>query len=95
VSWTWNWVAEEYDLPMWDEWVVMRFGKPYTGPTSKSDVGFEFKKVQHTEYYNIQFGYLLSQDIYGRSQWKDWSSSEWCWKSDARYINKLRKEQSA
>jgi len=95
VSWTWNWVAEEYDLPMWDEWVVMRFGKPYTGPTSKSAVGFEFKKVQHTEYYNIQFGYLLSQDIYGRSQWKDWSSSEWCWKSDAKYINKLRKEQGA
>ena len=25
VSWTWNWVAEEYDLPMWDEWVIMRW----------------------------------------------------------------------
>ena len=30
VSWTWNWIAEEYDLPMWDEWVVMRYGRPYT-----------------------------------------------------------------
>ena len=20
VSWTWNWIAEEYDLPMWKKW---------------------------------------------------------------------------
>ena len=29
VSWTWNWVAEKYELPMWNEWVIMRFGRPY------------------------------------------------------------------
>ena len=92
VSWTWNWIAEEYDLPMWDEWVVMRYGRPYTGPTSRSDIGFEFKKAQHTEYYNIYFGYLLSQDIYGRSQWRDWNSSKWCWNNDVKYITKLRRE---
>ncbi|MEL0255511.1 MAG: hypothetical protein VW930_06165, partial [Burkholderiaceae bacterium] len=23
VPWTWNWVAETYDLPMWDEWVIL------------------------------------------------------------------------
>ncbi len=29
VSWTWNWVAERYELPMWDEWVILRWGRPY------------------------------------------------------------------
>ena len=23
VPWTWNWVAEEYDLPRWNEWVTV------------------------------------------------------------------------
>jgi hypothetical protein len=92
VSWTWNWVAEEYDLPMWDDWVIMRYGRPYDGPTSKSSIGFEQVKVQHSEYYNIMFGYLLSQEIYGESQWRDWSSSQWCWENDAKYIIKLRRE---
>jgi len=94
VSWTWNWVAEEYDLPMWNDWVILRYGRPYDGPTSKSSIGFEQVRVQHSEYYNIMFGYLLSQDIYGRSQWRDWNSSKWCWGTDVKYITKLRKEQS-
>lgn len=94
VSWTWNWIAEEYDLPMWDEWVIMRWGRPYTDEkVHKNDMGFEFKRVQHTEYYNIYFGYLLSQDIYGRSQWRDWDSSKWCWGTDVKYITKLRREK--
>ena len=40
VSWTWNWVAEKYDLPMWDEWVIMRWGRPYT-ENKTHDIGFE------------------------------------------------------
>ena len=54
VSWTWNWVAEEYDLPMWDEWVIMRWGRPYTeNKTYKHNIGFEQTKVQFTPYYNL------------------------------------------
>ena len=79
VSWTWNWVAEEYDLPRWDTWVVLRYGRPYTSTTSKSDIGFTFSKVQFTQYYNIMFASLLAEDIYGKTQWKDWSSSQFCW----------------
>jgi len=94
VPWTWNWIAEEYNLPRWDEWVILYNGQPYTGPTSKTSHGFEQVKVQHSEYYNIMFGYLLSQDIYGRSQWRDWNSSKWCWEKDYKYISKVRKENN-
>lgn len=92
VPWTWNWIAEEYDLPMWDEWIVMRYGRPYTGPTSKTDLGFEFKKAQLTPYYNILFASLLSQDIYKRVQWDDWSSSKWCWSNEKKWERKWKNE---
>jgi hypothetical protein len=94
VPWTWNWIAEEYDLPRWDDWVILYNGQPYTGPVSKTNYGFEQVKVQHSEYYNIMFGYLLSQDIYGRSQWRDWNSSKWCWEKDHKYIVKVRRENN-
>ena len=60
---------------------------------SRSSHGFEQVRVQHSEYYNVLFGYLLSQDIYGRSQWRDWNSSKWCWEEDYKYITKLRREK--
>ena len=95
VPWTWNWVAEKYDLPKWNTWVVLKDDRPYTeNKVSKSSVGFEMVKVQHSEYYNIMFGYLLSQDIYGKPQWKDWSSSKHCWDKDWKYITKLRRENA-
>jgi hypothetical protein len=95
VSWTWNWVAEKYDLPMWNEWVVMKNDRPYTDQVvSKTSYGFTFQKAQYTEYFNIKFGYLLSQDIYGRSQWKDWSSSEWCWGNTQSWIKKVKQERN-
>jgi hypothetical protein len=93
VPWTWNWIAEEYDLPKWNDWVILKNDRPYTDEkVSRSSLGFEQVKVQHSEYYNIMFGYLLSQEIYGKSQWRDWSSSQWCWENDAKYIIKLRRE---
>ena len=56
VSWTWNWVAEEYDLPMWDEWVIMRWGKPYTEQKLTDIIlGLNKQEVQFTPYYNILF----------------------------------------
>ena len=51
VPWTWNWVAELYDLPEWDEWIVMYKGRPYTEEkTSRNPVGFSFQKVQYIPY---------------------------------------------
>tara|TARA_B100001939_G_scaffold600_2_gene579 strand:+ start:1703 stop:2248 length:546 start_codon:yes stop_codon:yes gene_type:complete len=93
VPWTWNWIAELYDLPKWNDWVILKDDRPYTDEkVSRSSWGFEQVRVQHSEYYNIMFGYLLSQEVYGESQWRDWSSSQWCWENDAKYIIKLRRE---
>lgn len=94
VPWTWNWVAEEYDLPRWNEWVILYHGQPYTGPTSKTNFGFEFKKVQFTPYYNILFASILAEDIYSRTQWRDWSSSEWCWSDVVKWEKKWKKEEN-
>ena len=89
VSWTWNWVAEEYDLPMWNDWVIMRYGKPFTeNKTYKTNVGFEQVQVQFSPYYNILMASILAEDIYGRTQWRDWSSSEWCWEDEKKWRKK-------
>jgi hypothetical protein len=93
VSWTWNWVAEKYELPEWDTWVVTRYGKPYTGNTSKTDIGFSFDRVQYTPYYNIMFASILAEDIYGKTQWRDWSSSEWCWGNEKEWRDKWLSEE--
>jgi len=95
VSWTWNWVAEEYDLPMWDEWVIMRWGRPYTeNKTYKHDIGFEQTKVQFTPYYNILMASILAEDIYGRTQWRDWNSSKWCWENESDWRDRWQRELS-
>lgn len=93
VSWTWNWVAEKYELPEWDTWVVTRYGKPYTGKTSKTDTGFSFDRVQYTPYYNVMFASILAEDIYGKTQWRDWSSSEWCWANEKEWRDKWLSEK--
>lgn len=86
VSWTWNWVAEKYNLPVWDEWVIMRWGRPYTDEkTHPHNIGFEQTRVQYTPYYNIMFGSLLAEDIYNRTQWRDWNSSKWCWGNEKKW----------
>jgi len=92
VSWTWNWVAEKYELPEWDTWVVTRYGRPYTGKTLKTDIGFSFDRVQYVPYYNIMFASILAEDIYGKTQWRDWSSSEWCWGDEKKWKEKWLNE---
>lgn len=93
VSWTWNWVAEKYKIPMWDEWVIMRHGRPYTEQkVSTSSIGFTQEQVQFTPYYNIYMASLLAEDIYGRTQWRDWSSSEWCWGDEDKWKLKWKSE---
>lgn len=93
VSWTWNWVAEKYEIPMWDEWVIMRHDRPYTEQkVSTSSIGFTQERVQFTPYYNIYMASLLAEDIYGRTQWRDWSSSEWCWGDEDKWKLKWKSE---
>lgn len=95
VSWTWNWVAEKYDLPVWNEWVIKYNGRPYTeNKVSRSSAGFEMTKVQFSPYYNIMFASILAEDIYGRTQWRDWSSSEWCWGDKEKWRSKWLLEES-
>ena len=90
---TWNWVADEYNLPRWNEWVVLRYGQPYEGPTSKSSHGFSFVQVQKSAYYNTLFASLLSQDIYNRTRWDDWSSSQWCWEDTEKFLRLVYNEE--
>lgn len=94
VSWTWNWVAEKYDLPIWDEWVILRFGRPFDfeDKVYTNNIGFEQTRVQFTPYYNILFASILAEDIYGRTQWRDWSSSEWCWGDEKKWRAKWKNE---
>ena len=93
VSSTWNWVAEKYEIPMWDEWVIMRHDRPYTEQkVSTSSIGFTQERVQFTPYYNIYMASLLAEDIYGRTQWRDWSSSEWCWGDEDKWKLKWKSE---
>ena len=93
VSWTWNWVAEKYEIPMWDEWVIMRHDRPYTEQkVSTSSIGFTQERVQFKPYYNIYMASLLAEDIYGRTQWRDWSSSEWCWGDEDKWKLKWKSE---
>lgn len=94
VSWTWNWIADEYHLPRWGEWVILHHGQPYVGPTSRSSYGFEQMQVQYSPYYNTLFASLLAEDIYDRVQFRDWSSSEWCWGSTKKFIKLVAKEKS-
>ncbi len=94
VSWTWNWVAEKHDLPMWNEWVVLYEGRPYSGPTSKTSRGFTFEKVQFSTYYNIKFASILVEEMYSYSRWNDWSSSQWCWENPNKFNKLVAKEKS-
>ena len=86
-------IVEEYGIPDWDEWVIMRFGRPYLkDEVSKSDFGFSHQKAQNTAYWNIKASSHLAEDIYNKTQWKDWNSSKWCWGDPVKW-NKYWKEE--
>tara|TARA_B100000085_G_scaffold41557_1_gene34666 strand:+ start:230 stop:781 length:552 start_codon:yes stop_codon:yes gene_type:complete len=94
VPWTWNWVAEVYDLPVWDEWVITRFGRPYTElKVYRNSHGFEHLRVQYSAYWNIKFASILAEDIYGRTQWRDWNSSKWCWEDSKKWEKRWKTEE--
>jgi hypothetical protein len=39
------------------------------------------------------FASILAEDIYGRTQWRDWSSSEWCWGDEEKWRDKWLSEK--
>ena len=89
---TWNWVADKNNLPRWNEWVILRHGQPYEGPTSKSSYGFEQTQVQFTPYYNILMASLLAEETYSSVKWTDWNSSKWCWGTDKSFKKNVRRD---
>lgn len=94
VPWTWNWIAKEYDLPEYNHWEIFYKGEPYTKEeVSKSSYGFNQEMVQLSSYYNIMFASLLAEDIYNKTQWKDWNSSKWCWEDENKWTEMWKGEQ--
>ena len=90
---TWNWVAEKYDMPKFNEWVILRFGRPYTEEkTYKTEFGFEHMPVQFSPYYNIKASSHLAEDIYAKVRWRDWNSSKWCWGDEKKWEAMWRRE---
>lgn len=95
VSWTWNWLADMNYIPHWNEYVVMKHGRPYLEQkVSKTSVGFEFVQAQKSAYWNIYASSVLAEDVYGRTQWRDWSSSQWCWEDEKKFKIKWTSENN-
>ena len=90
---TWNWVAEKYDMPKFNEWVILRFGRPFNeNKTYATDFGFEHVPVQYSAYYNIKASSHLAEDIYAKVRWRDWNSSKWCWGDEKKWEAMGRRE---
>ena len=90
---TWNWVAEKYDMPKFNEWVILRFGRPFNeNKTYATDFGFEHVPVQYSAYYNIKASSHLAEDIYAKVRWRDRNSSKWCWGDEKKWEAMWRRE---
>lgn len=94
---TWNWVAEKFDIPLWDENVLTYFGMPHN-EVDFEDIrytdlnGFKFTKAQFIPYLNIKMSAHLAEDIYTKKDFRDWNSSKWCWENPNYYEKKWREE---
>ena len=40
------------------------------------------------------FASILAEDIYGRTQWRDWNSSKWCWEDEKDWERRWKREQN-
>ena len=94
---TWNWVAEMFDIPLWDENVLTYFGVPYRivdfNQIPYIDIeGWAYTKAQFIPYLNIQMSAHLAGDIYTKKDFRDWNSSKWCWENPRYYEKKWRSE---
>ncbi len=88
---TWNWVADKYGLPSFNDWVIMRFGRPYISKvTQRTTYGFEHLPVQYSPYWNIKAASHLAEDMYSKTTWRDWSSSKWCWGNEKKWEKSWR-----
>ncbi len=90
---TWNWVAEMFDMPMWNQDVLTYQGIPYDlhdGPFVAG--GFKFQKAQFVPYINIKMASHLAEDIYTKKDFRDWNSSKWCW-GNPQYFEKRWREE--
>ena len=93
VSWTWNWLADMEYVPYWNEWVVLKNERPYLEQkVSKTSFGFSLVQAQKSAYWNIYASSVLAEDVYGRTQWRDWSSSQWCWEDEKKFKIKWTSE---
>lgn len=87
---TWNWVAKEYNLPLFDT-LILTYNKT---PVNELDYNtriyliknpefYEMTKVQFIPKYNFLISSILVQDIHSYDNyWKPWTPSEKCWKSN-------------
>ena len=90
---TWNWVAQKFDMPLWDEKILTYYDVPYEFVDSYPDIkGFKFQKAQFVPYYNIKMSSHLAEDIYTKKDFRDWNSSKWCWGNPKYYEKRWRDE---
>lgn len=97
---TWNWVAKEYDLPVFDTKILT-----YNNvPIKHIDMSFrrilisnfpdlyDYTAVQFIPYYNFLVSKILVEDIHTRDDyWKPWTPSKKCW-SSSNWIELWKKE---
>ncbi|QDP60656.1 MAG: hypothetical protein Unbinned1469contig1000_35 [Prokaryotic dsDNA virus sp.] len=88
---TWDWVAEEYNLPKFDTEVLTFNGMPVNHldlETRKILLFwfpnlYELTKVQFIPHYNFLISSIIVQDIHSRDDyWKAWTPSIDCWSSN-------------
>lgn len=90
---TWNWVAEKFSMPLWDDKILTYQGVPYQlhdGPFVAE--GFKFQKAQYVPYINIKMASHLAEDIYTKKDFRDWNSSKWCWENPKYFEKRWRQE---
>lgn len=92
---TWNWVAEEYNLPKFDSLILTYNNIPVeqlSMPTrmfliTKRPDLYKLQKVQFIPYYNILVSKILVEDIHSNSTyWRPWNASADCWNSHNWYL---------
>ena len=93
---TWDWIAEKFDLPIWNTDILLYNGTPiqmHPKDTHYYDIDlFEFRPVQMVPYYNILMASHLAEDTYSKVTFRDWNSSKWCWENTEYFEWRWRDE---
>jgi len=92
---TWNWVAEKFDIPLFDSEILTYDGIPIKilpkQPHYNKEL-FKYEKIQFVAYYNILMASHLAEDTYSKTKFKDWNASKWCWGNIKYFEKRWRKE---